>query len=108
MLSSYLVQRFNSLGIPFDHAIASLINQYHTSQVSAALDHVERNREFIRSPKAVFLYQLPKQPVIENKPLLPIYSASDFSGFTIAHLKTWYPNHWRQATLHFGLTVPHS
>jgi hypothetical protein len=79
--------------------------RYHPSQVIAALDHVEANRKFIRSTRAVFLHQLPKQPIVENQSLLPVYTVSDFGGFQIEHLKVWYPTHWRQASQHFGLSV---
>lgn len=105
MTTPNIKHRLNSLGIALDSSIENTIEQYHPSQVKAALDHVEANRKLIRSPKAVFLYQLPKQPIVENQSLLPVYTASDFSGFTVEHLKVWYPTHWRQAAHHFGISV---
>ena len=80
------------------------IANYHPSQVKAALNHVESNYELIKSPKAVFLYQLPKQTIHNNQPLLPVYTASSFDGFTLEHMKAWYPNHWQLAAQHFGVS----
>ena len=96
-------QRLERLDITLDRTIINAISQSHSSQVKAALDHVESNFELINSPKAVFLYQLPKQKIEDNLPLLPVYSASDFSGFTLDHMKAWYPQHWQQAAQHFGI-----
>lgn len=98
-------QRLNRLNIPSDNTMISAIALYHSSQVQAALDHVEANYELIKSPKAVFLYQLPKQRVEDNQPLLPVYTASDFDGFTLQHLKAWYPNTWQQAARHFDIST---
>lgn len=98
-------QRLECLGIPLDRSVKNALVQYHFSQVLTALNHVESNFELIKSPKAVFLYQLPRQPVEQNQPLLPVYTASDFPGYTLQHLKAWYPHHWRQAAQFFGLSV---
>lgn len=35
-----------------------------------------------------------------------IYTARDFSGYTLQHLKAMYPNRWREAASHFGLILP--
>jgi hypothetical protein len=92
-LPNHLQQRLNRLGILPDQRLIQAISQYHLSQVTAALNHVEANFELIKSPKAVFLYQLPRQPIEENRPLLPVYTAKDFPGYTLQHLKSMYPNH---------------
>ncbi|MGL5833223.1 MAG: hypothetical protein ACRC1Z_08320 [Waterburya sp.] len=68
MITPDIKLRLNSLGIALNSAIENIIEQYHPSQVKAALDHVQNNKEFIRSPKAVFLYQLPKQPIVDSQP----------------------------------------
>lgn len=104
-LDPLLQQRFQALNIPLDSSVLRAVAQFHSSQVQAALNHVEANFELIRSTKAVFLYQLPKQSIVDNRPLLPVYNASNFTGFTLEHMKAWYPNHWRTAALHFGLTL---
>lgn len=102
-----LQQRLISLNIPLDETISKAISLYHSSQVTAALDHVEANYELIKSPKAVFLYQLPKQQIEENQsqPRLPVYTASDFPGYTLQHLKAMYPTHWKSAAQHFGISI---
>lgn len=104
-IPSHLQQRLNRLGIHPDHRLVNVIAQYHSSQVWAALNHVEANFELIKSPKAVFLYQLPKQPLEENQPLLPVYTAKDFPGFTLQHLKSMYPVNWQSAAKHFGIPL---
>jgi hypothetical protein len=60
----------------------------------------------INSPKAIFLHQLPRQPIEENKPLLPVFTARDFPGYTLQHLKSMYPTHWQSAAQHFGIPLP--
>ena len=97
--------RLDLLHIPLDRTVTGAIALYHSSQVEAALNHVEANYELIKSPKAVFLYQLPKQKIEENRPRLPVYKASDFDGFTLQHLKAWYPHSWHNAAEHFGIPV---
>ena len=32
-----------------------------------------------------------------------VYTAVDFSGYTLQHLKAMYPHSWREAALHFGI-----
>ena len=32
-----------------------------------------------------------------------VYTARDFSGYTLQHLKAMYPNSWQEAALHFGI-----
>ena len=102
---SHIEQRLAHLGIPLDLRVRQEIAQYHSSQIMAALNHVEANYESIRCPKAVFLYQLPKQSIEKNKPLLPVYTATDFAGYTIEHMKAWYPTRWKEAALHFGISL---
>jgi hypothetical protein len=100
-----LRQRFDSLGIQINSRVFNALKLYHSSQVHSALNHVEANFELIQSPLAVFLYQLPKQPIEENKPLLPVYTARDFPGYTLHHLKSMYPTHWQSAARHFGVPL---
>jgi hypothetical protein len=104
-ISSDLQQRFEHLGIFPDQCILHALSQYHPSQISAALDHVKTNFNLIKSPKAVFLYQLPRQPIEENKPLLPVFTARDFPGYTLQHLKSMYPVSWQSAAQHFGIPL---
>lgn len=68
MITPDIKHHLNSLGITLDSCLENTIEQYHPSQFKAALDHVRNNLEFIRSPKAVFLYQLPKQPIVDSQP----------------------------------------
>ena len=35
-----------------------------------------------------------------------VYTAKDFSGYTLQHLKAMYPNRWREAAKHFGVALP--
>ena len=42
----------------------------------------------------------------DNQPRLKVYTASDFSGYTIQHLKAMYPNSWKEAALYFGIALP--
>ena len=72
-ISPHLVNRFNSLSIRLNSRVLAIVDRYHDSQIAAALDHVEANFELIKSPTAVFLYQVPQQPIEENKSRLPIY-----------------------------------
>ena len=102
-LDPIIRQRLIDLDIFLDSAVVNAIAHYHSSQVKAALAHVEANFESINSTKAVFLYQLPKQQIELNQSLLPVYFASDFAGFTTEHMKAWYPSHWQQAARHFGI-----
>ncbi|MEM9509843.1 MAG: hypothetical protein AAGA16_19535 [Cyanobacteria bacterium P01_E01_bin.35] len=103
-ISEAVKQRLGSLSIPLDSFVLKAIALHHSSQVTAALNHVEANFELIRSPQAVFLYQLPKQKIEENRPYLPVYTARDFPGYTLQHLKVWYPHSWRAAAVHFGIS----
>ena len=34
-----------------------------------------------------------------------VYTARDFSGYTLQHLKAMYPNSWQEAAHHFGVTL---
>jgi hypothetical protein len=104
-LSSHLLQRLDRLGILPDPHLLQAISHYHPSQVTAALNHVEANFELIKSPKAIFLYQLPRQPIEENRPLLPVFTAKDFPGYTLQHLKSMYPFSWQSAAQHFGIPL---
>ncbi|WP_052055865.1 hypothetical protein [Myxosarcina sp. GI1] len=107
-ISSKLKQQFDRLNIPLDARILKAIEQHHPSQVQAALNHVKQNIELIRSPRSVFLYQLPKQPIEDNLSRLPVFTAKDAVGFTLQHLKAMYPNSWEDAALHFGIPLPRS
>ena len=104
-IPSNIEQQLSRLGIPLENRVKNAIASHHNSQVIGALNHVEANYELIQSPTAVFLYQLPRQPIIENKPLLPVYTAASFSGYTIEHMKAWYPNRWQEAAKHFGIPL---
>jgi hypothetical protein len=105
LINPSLRQRFDALGIQINSRVLLAIQHYHPSQVTAALNHVESNFDLIRSPLAIFLFQLPKQPIEHHRSLLPVYSARDFSGFTLQHLKAMYLSHWQGAALHFGLSL---
>lgn len=37
-----------------------------------------------------------------------VYTASDFSGYTLQHLRAMYPHSWQEAALHFGINPPTS
>ena len=102
-ISPRLAERFNSLGININSRVLAIVDRYHDSQVNSALDRVEANFELIKSTTAVFLYQVPRQPVKENKSRLPIYSARDLTGYTLQHLKAWYPHSCPIAAQHFGI-----
>lgn len=104
-ISTTLKQQLDRLNIPLDTRVSTAIAQHHPSQVQAALHHVSQNIELIRSPKGVFLYQLPRQPIEENVSRLPVFTARDAVGFTLQHLKAMYPNHWQDAALHFGIPI---
>lgn len=35
-----------------------------------------------------------------------VYTARDFTGYTLQHLKAMYPNRWEEAAHHFGVALP--
>lgn len=55
--------RLEELEIKLDDRVINAIASHHISQAYSACRHVRRTRNSIDCPKAVFLYQLPKQPV---------------------------------------------
>ena len=55
--------RLEELEIKLDDRIINAIASHHISQAYGACRHVEKTRDSIDCPKAVFLYQLSKQPV---------------------------------------------
>ena len=58
-----LINKLEELEIPLDKAVRSALANHHLSQAYGAVAHVERTWETIDNPRAIFLYQLPKQPV---------------------------------------------
>lgn len=42
----------------------------------------------------------------DNQPRLKIYTASDFPDYTLQHLQAMYPSRWKEAALHFGISLP--
>ena len=49
-------------------------------------------------------------PIASVKGFSPttVYTARDFTGYTLQHLKAMYPRSWEEAAHHFGLTLPES
>jgi hypothetical protein len=58
-----LINKLEELEIPLDKAVRSALANHHLSQAYGAAAHVERTWSTIDNPRAIFLYQLPKQPV---------------------------------------------
>ena len=119
-ISAELKAKLEELNIPLDAKVTKAIASYHISQVKGAIAHVENTWESIKNPRGVFLYQLPKQeclspgetpgvykarPIEEQKKQKKYLTAADFGGYTIEHLKSMYPNSWREAAIHYGLEV---
>ena len=98
--------KLQELNIPLNSKVSKAITSHHISQVKGAIAHIENTWESIKNPKGVFLYQLPKQPIEEQKKEKRYLTAADFGGYTIEHLKKMYPKSWKQAAIHFGLEVP--
>jgi hypothetical protein len=105
-ISAQLKARLEELNIPLDAKVSKAIASHHISQVDGALAHIENTWESIKNPRGVFLYQLPKQPIERRNNYIKHFTASDFAGYTIEHLKVVYPNNWREAAIHYGLEVP--
>ena len=55
--------RLEEVEIKLDDRVINAIASHHISQAYGAIAHVRRTRNSIDCPKAVFLYQLPKQSV---------------------------------------------
>jgi hypothetical protein len=62
-LPSDLLVRLEELGIDISQDLIEKISKYHLSQAYGALYHVESTIDSIDCAQAVFLYQLPKQPI---------------------------------------------
>jgi hypothetical protein len=58
-----LIDKLEELHIPLDGQVRSQIASHHLSQAYGAAAHVSNTLDTIKNPRAVFLYQLPKQPV---------------------------------------------
>ena len=99
-------KKLSKLNIDLDKRVVKALNTYSPEQIEAALEHVEKTWDTIRHPRAVFLYQLPKQkPKSKSKTkAVKTVSARDFGGWTIEMLKKMYPTKWQEAAVHFGLS----
>ena len=58
-----LTKRLEIAGIPITEQLKVKISQHHISQAYGAITHIENSAASIRDPKAVFLFQIPKQPI---------------------------------------------
>ena len=63
-----------------------------------------------KRPRVVERWSVPTAFVLRQDNLLKrislkVYTASDFPGYTLQHLKAMYPTHWQSAALHFGINV---
>ena len=105
-ISPELKARLEELNIPLDARVKKASESHHISQVDGALAHIENTWESIKNPRGVFLYQLPKQPIEKRNTNIKHFTAADFGGYTIEHLKVMYPNNWQEAAIHYGLEVP--
>jgi hypothetical protein len=63
-----LIDKLEELHIPLDGQVRSAIASHHLSQAYGAANHVSNTLDTIKNPRAVFLYQLPKQPVDQAPP----------------------------------------
>lgn len=63
-----LIEKLEELHIPLDGQVRSQIASHHLSQAYGAAAHVSNTLDTIKNPRAVFLYQLPKQPVEKAPP----------------------------------------
>ena len=45
---------------------------------------------------------------ISNFSIATVYTARDFAGYTLQHLKAMYPTRWQEAAHHFGVELPES
>jgi hypothetical protein len=62
-----LINKLEELEIPLDGAVRKALASHPISQAYGAARHVEDTWETINNPRAVFLYQLPKQPMEKAK-----------------------------------------
>ena len=62
-----LIDKLEELEIPLDSKVKAAIASHHISQAYGAARHVEDTWATINNPRAVFLYQLPKQPMEKAK-----------------------------------------
>jgi hypothetical protein len=58
-----LIDKLEELHIPLDSQVRGAIASHQLSQAYGAAAHVSNTLDTIKNPRAVFLYQLPKQPV---------------------------------------------
>ena len=58
-----LAERLRMSQIPLSDEVINKIAQHHISQAYGAVTHVENTWTTIRDPKAVFLYQISRQPI---------------------------------------------
>lgn len=58
-----LIEKLRMLDIKPSEQVLVKISQHHISQAYGAVAHIENTFETIRDKTAVFLYQLPKQPI---------------------------------------------
>jgi hypothetical protein len=63
-----LIDKLEELHIPLDGQVRGAIASHHLSQAYGAANHVFNTLDTIKNPRAVFLYQLPKQPVEKAPP----------------------------------------
>ena len=104
-ISEQLKAKLEELSIPLDKKVRNAIASHDISQAYGAVVHIENTKESISNPRGVFLFQINKQPVEPMGSRVREYKASDFSGYTLEHIKSMYPNSWREAARHFGLFV---
>jgi hypothetical protein len=100
-----LKSKLEELSIPLDNRVRRAIASHHISQAYGAIAHIENTWESISNPRGVFLFQINKQPIEPMGSRGREYKASDESGYTLEHIKSLYPNSWREAARHFGLMV---
>ena len=100
-----LINKLEELEIPLDERVRSAIASHHLSQAYGAVAHIENTWESINTPRGVFLFQLPRQPVEVMGTRVRVKTARDFD-FTLTDLKRMYGNNWRNAAVHFGIEVP--
>lgn len=74
-----LLEKVQTLQIPFTERVVGLLKQAHLSQIMGALSHVEATWEDIKSAEAVFVYQVQKKPVENLGTRMPVYTADDFN-----------------------------
>lgn len=85
-----------------DSAVLQAIAKFDVSQTRGAANHVEKSFESCSDPRAVFLYQLRRQPVEKTGLIQPLKTAADFQ-MPIAALKQMYPgSRWQEAARAFG------